>query len=676
MSELVPPIAKKAPTTLEHFGDKRIDDYYWLRDRHDPDVLAYLEAENRFTLQAMKETEGLQQELYQEMLGRIQEDDADVPHPRGSFLYYNRSEKGKAYPIHCRRVSPEAPEEVLLDENELAAGYEYFSVGNFEVSPDERLVAYSVDTEGNEVYVTRVRNLETGEDFPDALQDSYYTLAWANDNRTLFFVTLDAAKRPYRVWRHELGQPRSELVFEETDERFEIEVSKSRDGRYIFIESESKVTSEIRFISADSPREDFKVVWERRQDVLYEVEAHGDEFYILTNDEAQEFRLLKVGANDPSRQNATEVLAARPGITLEGIDAFRDFLAIYERDHGVPRIRIESVPSGEIHYVSFDEPAYTLGIAPNAVFDSNRLRFTYTSLVTPSSMFEYDVETRRRELLKQIPVIGYDADQYSSERIEATARDGAAVPISLVYRKGFVANGKAPLLLYGYGSYGLRSDPVFRSERVSLLDRGFVFAIAHIRGGSDLGRAWYETGKLLTKQNTFTDFIDCAEHLIEHRYTSADRLAIQGGSAGGMLMGAVVNMRPDLFKAVVAQVPFVDMLTTCLDPTLPLTIGEYEEWGNANQEQFYRYMRSYSPYDHVKAQQYPRMLVTAGLNDPRVSYWEPAKWVAKLRAAKSDGNLLVLKTNLGAGHFGASGRYGRLKETAFITAFILKATLE
>jgi oligopeptidase B len=676
MPDQVPPTAKKVPIALQHHGDTRIDDYYWLRDRADPEVLAYLEAENRFTDEAMKDTGSLQQQLYEEMLGRIQEDDSEVPYPRGAFLYYKRSVKGKAYPIHCRRASLDTPEQILLDENELAGGHDYFSVGNFEVSPNERLVAYSVDTEGDETYVTHIRDLSTGGDLPDALENSYYTLAWANDNRTLFFVTLDHAKRPYQVWRHELGQPSSELVFEETDERFEIEIYKSRDARYIFIESESKATSEVRFISADSPRQPFKAVWPRRQDILYEVEAGEDDLYILTNDGAPEFRLLKVSAHDTRQQSVMEVLPARPGVTLEGIDVFRDFLAIYERDHGLPRIRIQSLVTGDVHYVQFEEPAYTLGIAPNFVFESQRLRFTYSSLVVPSSVFEYDVQTRRQELLKQTPVIGYDATQYSSERIFVTARDGAMVPVSLVYRKGFTANGESPLLLYGYGSYGLRSDPAFRSERVSLLDRGFVFALAHIRGGADLGRGWYDSGKLLGKKNTFTDFIDCAEHLIQRNYTSPVRLVAQGGSAGGMLMGVVVNMRPELFKCVVAQVPFVDMLTTCLDPTLPLTIGEYEEWGNANDEQFYRYMKSYSPYDNVEAKPYPRMLVTAGLNDPRVSYWEPAKWVAKLRALKTDHHLLLLKTNLGAGHFGASGRYARLKEAAFVTAFVLKATLE
>ena len=672
MPDVSPPIAKVIAKQLICHGDVRVDNYYWLRDRNNPEVLAYLEAENRYTEHAMEPLKELQEKLYDEMLGRIREDDSSVPFPVGSFLYYKRTEKGKAYPIHCRQL-PDGPEQVILDENELASGHEFFSLGNLEVSPNEELLAYSTDMEGDEVYVTQIKDLPSGRVLPDSIENTYYGLVWANDNEHLFYVTLDDAKRPYRVWRHRLGKAEGELVFEETDERFEVELYKSRDHRYLFLQSESKVTSEVRFLNANTPESDFQIVWPRRQNVLYDVEAHGDDFYVQTNDEAEEFRILLVSAQNPQRETAKEFLAMRTGVTIEGVDAFRDFLVVHERNAGLPAIRIQSLPTSDVHYIRFDEPAYTLGGAPNEVFDTDTLRFTYTSLVTPESVFDYNMRTQGRELRKQTEIIGYDPREYSSERILATAADGTAVPISLVYKNGFVRDGQAPLLLYGYGSYGIRSEPEFSSERVSLLDRGFVYAIAHIRGGGDLGRAWYNSGKLLPKKNTFTDFITCAEHLIAQRYTSKEKLAIHGGSAGGMLIGAVTNMRPDLFHTVTVRVPFVDTLTTCLDPTLPLTIGEYEEWGNPENEAYYRYIKSYSPYDNVKPGAYPHMLITTGLSDPRVSYWEPAKWTAKLRAARMDRNLHLLKTNMDAGHFGASGRYGRFKETAFNYAFIVKS---
>jgi oligopeptidase B len=675
MSELSPPQAKIVATPLTHHNDTRIDDYYWLRERTNPDTLAYLEAENTYTKYVMGSTEQLQKTLYDEMLGHIEEDDSEPPYPRGSFLYYKRTEKGKPYAFHCRKKNDSASEEILLNENVLAEGHRFFALGNFAISPGENLLAYSTDTDGDEIFVTRIRDLAAGSDLPDRIEGTYYSLAWTADNNAFYYVTLDEAKRPYRVWCHRLGSSDDVLVYEETDQRFELELHKSRDERYIFIRSESKVTSEFRFAPAATPLSPFQIVWPRRQDVLYEVEARADEFYILTNWNAQEFRLMLCSAQSPGLESAVEILGARPGITLEAVDAFRSFLAIHERDNGLPRLRIHDLTSGEAHYITFDEPAFTLGGAPNEVFDTNFLRFTYTSLVTPDSVYEYNVRSRERSLLKQTPVPNYEPSEYVSERIFATARDGVRVPISLVYRNGFAANGQSPLLLYGYGSYGIRSNPAFRSERLVLLDRGLAFAIAHIRGGSDLGRAWYDNGKLLKKQNTFTDFVNCAEYLVNNGYTSSEKLAIQGGSAGGMLIGAVLNMRPDLFHSAVAMVPFVDTLTTCLDPTLPLTVGEYEEWGNANEPEFYSYIKSYCPYDNVRAMRYPHMLITAGLNDPRVSYWEPAKWTAKLRSVKLDGNLLLLKTNMEAGHFGASGRYSRLKELAFIYAFILK-TLE
>lgn len=670
--DVSPPVASVIPKQLICHSDVRVDNYYWLRERDNPEVIAYLEAENRYTEQIMEPFKELQQEFYEEMLGRIQEDDSSAPFPLGSFLYYTRTEKGKAYPIHCRRLA-NGPEQIILDENELALKHEFFSIGNFEVSPNEQLLAYSANTEGDEIYVTRIKDLSSGQVLPDNIGNSYYGLVWASDSRHLFYVTLDEAKRPYRAWRHRLGETEDELIFEESDERFEVDLHRSRDRRYLFIQSESKVTSEAHFLDANTPTGRFQVVWPRRQNVLYDVESHGDDFYVHTNDEAEEFRILLVSAQNPRRETATEFLGTRKGVTIEGIDAFREFLVVHERKVGLPAIRIQSLASGDVHYIRFDEAAYTLGGAPNEVFDTDTLRFTYTSLGAPESVFDYNMRTHDRELRKQAEVIGYDARNYSSERILAAAEDGTAVPISLVYKKGFIRDGSAPLLLYGYGSYGIRSEPEFRSERVSLLDRGLVYAIAHIRGGGDLGRSWYNSGKLLKKKNTFTDFVACAEHLIAEGYTSKEKLAIQGGSAGGMLVGAVMNIRPDLFHTVVVRVPFVDTLTTCLDPTLPLTIGEYEEWGNPEDETFYHYIKSYSPYDNVKPGPYPHMLITAGLSDPRVSYWEPAKWTAKLRAVRTDRNLHLLKTNMEAGHFGASGRYGRLKETAFNYAFIVRS---
>lgn len=671
MQKTAPPKAKIVPTLLTHHGDTRVDNYYWLRDRSDPDVIAYLEAENAYTEQAMGGVTPLRESLYAEMLGHIQEDDAEPPFPREQFFYHKRMQQGRPYAMHCRKAALDAEEEIILDENELASGHEFFSLGNFELDRMERLLAYSTDTQGDEIYVTKIRDLNTGKDLEDRIEGTYYSLVWTHHSSALYYITLDAAKRPFRVWRHTLGSAEDVLVFEEADQRFEVDLYKSRDHRYIFIRSESKVTSEIRFARTDENDPEFHVVWPRRQDVLYEVESRHDELYILTNDEAKEFRLLVAPAANPDRAFAREILPMRPGVTLESVKAFESFLAVFERHEGLPRIRIHDVRTGEAHYIAFDEPAFTLGGSHNELFDTNTLRFAYASLVTPWSIFEYNVNSRERSLLKQTPVPGYTASEYVSERVFATARDGVRVPISLVYRKGFAANGEHPMLLYGYGSYGLRSDPTFRSERLSLLDRGFAFAIAHIRGGSDLGRAWYDDGKLLKKRNTFTDFIDCANYLVENRYTSREKLVIQGGSAGGMLMGAVMNEAPDLCRAVVAMVPFVDTLTTCLDPTLPLTIGEYEEWGDPKLPEYYEYIKAYSPLDNVHAAHYPQILITAGLNDPRVSYWEPAKWTAKLRAMKQDENLLLLKTNMGAGHFGVSGRYAHLKELAFIYSFML-----
>ena len=670
-----PPVAKIVPVPSTTLGETRIDDYSWLRDRKNPDTIKYLEAENEYTKAEMKHTEELQGKLYSEILGRIMQTDLSVPTKRGEYFYYTRTEEGKQYAIYCRKHgSLDAKEEVLLDGNQMAEGKKYFRVGNFAPSPNHKLLAYSVDYEGDETYTIHVKDLTTGKLLADEIPNTYYSLEWANDNATFFYTILDAAKRPYKVYRHSLGVKKNTLVCHETDERFTVELEKTRSRAYVLINIGSSLTSEVRYISADRPKGRFAILLPRVQETEYDVTHHGDSWFIRTNDAAKTFRLIEAPVKDPSRANWKEVMAARPDATVESVTAFKDELVTEERDRGLMKIRIQHFATGNAHYIEFAEPVYTANLGSNPEYDTKLLRFSYTSLVTPDSVFDYNMDTRERELKKQQPVLGgYDPAKYQSERIYATAPDGVKIPISVVYKKGFVQNGKAPMLLYGYGAYGISMDPGFSSDRLSLLDRGFVYAIAHIRGGGDLGKPWHEDGRILKKKNTFTDFVTCADYLIAEKYTSPARLAIMGGSAGGLLMGAVTNMRPDLFAAVVAKVPFVDVLNTMLDASLPLTVGEYEEWGNPNEKQYYDYIKSYAPYENVAAKGYPAMLVTAGLNDPRVSYWEPAKWAAKLRAMKKDHHLLLLKTNMGSGHFGSSGRYEYIKETAFDYAFILNA---
>ena len=636
-------------------------------------MISYLEAENRYTEELMAPAQSLRESLYLEILGRIQETDVSAPVKRDEYFYYTRTEEGKAYSIQCRKHgSLDAPEEILLDANVLAAGQKYFRLGNFAVSPDHRLLAYSTDLEGDEAYTIQVKNLETGDLLPDRIPNTYYTLEWANDNRTFFYTVLDETKRPYRALRHGLGETSDTLVYEEQDGRFALGLGKTRSRRFLFIELSSPLTSEVRYLEAADASGEFRVMLPRRQGVEYDASHHGEYFYIRTNDQAKNFRLMRTSVAAPLSENWHEVIPARAEVTIEGVDSFEDHLVVYERERGLEKICIRDGLGTFLHYIEFPEPVYTVNASGNAEYKTNLLRFNYTSLVTPMSVFDYNVRTRERELKKQYEVRGgYDASQYQSERIFAKASDGVEVPISLVYRKGFECNGRSPLLLYGYGAYGHSIDPRFSSDRLSLLDRGFVFAIAHIRGGAELGEVWHDAGRLLQKKNTFSDFIACAEHLIAARYTSSDRLAIMGGSAGGLLMGAVLNARPELFHAAIAKVPFVDTLNTMLDPTLPLTISEYEEWGNPEDQEYYNYIRSYSPYDNVAAREYPTLLATAGLNDPRVSYWEPAKWVAKLRTMKTDSNVLLLKTDLESGHFGPSGRYEGIKEVAFDYAFLL-----
>ena len=664
------PLAPKIPHIRNIHEDTVVDNWFWLRDRQHPETIPYLEAENRYMEEMTKASKPLEDQLYSEMLGRIQEDDTSCPWLAGNFEYYSRTERGKQYQIFCRR-EPGGPEEVMLDCNEVAQGHDYFSLAFEYVSPDGAILAFAINTDGSEVYTLRFKNLLTGQILPGEIAGVYYSAAWDANGRAFFYTTLDQIKRPHRLWRHEVGSGAADkLVFEEPDERFNVSVDRSRSGRFLFVTAASHTTTEARLIDAHNSAGELRLVRARRQDVEYFLENQGDWLYMRTNEGGKNFRLLRAPVTEPSEW--AEVIPHRADVTLERMEAFQDHLVLMERAEGLKRLRIVESAGGAEHYVSFEEPVYTLFRDRNEQYATTKFRFVYASLTSPPSVFDYEMNSRDRELKKRYPVLGgYDPNNYVSNRVFARSHDGTLVPISLVRRRDFDRTAPAPLYLYGYGSYGIVTEPSFSSERVSLLDRGFIFAIAHVRGSGDMGRFWYEDGKLLKKKNTFLDFIACAEHLIANDYTAPDRLLIAGGSAGGLLMGAVANLRPDLFRAIVAHVPFVDVINTMLDPTLPLTLTEYEEWGNPNEREFYEYMRSYAPYENVRAADYPNMLVTAGLNDPRVPYWEPAKWVAKLRDLKTDRNTIILKTNMGAGHGGPSGRYEKLREKAFEYAFAI-----
>ena len=675
-----PPVAPRITNTTEIHDVVLEDDYYWLRERENPAVLAYLEAENAYTEAVMAHTADLQETLFQEMIGRIQETDLSVPYRHDDFWYYSRTVEGEEYSIFCRkRGSLDADEEILLDRNALAEGSDYFDAGIVEISPDHQILAYGVDTDGSEQFTVYFKDLATAEVAPETLEGVSYSFVWGNDNQTVFFTTEDETHRPYRLHRYRLGDApdTAEVIYQEDDDAYYLDVSKTRSEQFIVIGLDSAMTSERWVLDADSPDGEFQMVEPRQHGIEYEIEHSGDHFLITTNasdveDRAVNFRLVQAPVETPDRSNWTELLPHRPDVQLVGVDAFAGFLAIYERESGLLKVRIQETASGNEHYVAFPEPVYSVSPSANVEFETASLRITYQSLVTPRSVFDYHLEGRQLELLKETPVLGgFDRTEYATERVFATAEDGTQVPISLVYRNDTALDGSSPMLLIGYGSYGYPYDPYFSSNRISVLDRGVVYGIAHIRGGGEMGRPWYEDGKLLNKRNTFTDFISCAEHLIHEGYTSSDRLAIAGGSAGGLLMGAVMNMRPDLFAVVVADVPFVDVINTMLDESIPLTVIEWEEWGNPNELEYFEYMMSYSPYDNVEATDYPHTMVTAGLNDPRVQYWEPAKWTARMRSLRTDDNTLILRTNMGAGHFGASGRYGRLRELAFEYAFIL-----
>ena len=669
---VTPPVARRVPKIDLVHGDRREDDYFWLRDKADPAVAAHLEAENAYADAYMKPTEPLQESLYEEMLGRIQETDLSVPYRDGRYFYYSRTEEGKQYPILCRKEeSLDAPEEVTLDLNQLAEGLKFFSLGAYHVSDDGNLLAYSTDISGSRDYTLYVKDLRSQRLLPVQIEKTG-SVAWAADDKSFFYTVEDHAKRPYRLYRHVLGEPADELVYEENDELFRIWAGRSRSKAYLFLASGSHTTTEVRYLNASRPREAWTLVAAREHEHEYDLDHHGDLFYIRTNRGGRNFRLVAAPVSDPAPANWKEVVPHRPDVMLEGVELFARHYVLLERAGGLPRLTVTDFRSGQSHTVAFPEPAYSAVPGANPEFDTTVFRYSYESLVTPRSIYDYDMETRTSLLRKETPVLGgYERDRYRSERIAATAPDGVTVPISLVYRKGLERDGRHPALLTAYGSYGFPYPVGFSSNRLSLLDRGFVFAIAHVRGGGEMGKAWHDDGRMMRKRNTFTDFIAAAEHLVAEKYTSSDRLVIEGGSAGGLLMGAVTNMRPDLFKAVVSKVPFVDVVNTMLDDHLPLTAGEWEEWGDPRRKDQYDYMKTYCPYTNLAAGAYPTMLVKTSFNDSQVMYWEPAKYVAKLRTLKTDVNPLVLKTNMAAGHGGASGRYDYLREVAFDYAFIL-----
>ncbi|HWH76950.1 MAG TPA: S9 family peptidase [Candidatus Binatus sp.] len=668
-------MVKKIPTKLEKHGHVRVDDYYWLRERENPDVIRYLNEENDYAAKEMAHAHGFEDALFEEIKGRFKQTDMSVPYRLDDYYYYTRYEEGKEYAIYARKHgSLEAPEQIVLDVNLLAVGHEFFSVGGWAVSSAHDKIAYAVDTQGRRIHTAHVKNLITGETCADVLPTVTENLVWANDNRTLFYAKQDETTlRQFQIYRHILGSDPSEdrLVFEETDETFTAYIFKTKSKKYLMIVSAQTVSQEYRYMPADHPFGEFKIFLRRERDHEYHIDHYQDRFIIRTNSAAKNSRLMETPLDRPGREHWREIIPHRQNVYLGDFELFTEHLVVEERARGLTHIRVLPWAGGG-HYLHFEEPAYRAHIGANPEFDTATLRFEYTSMKTPLSIYDYDMKTQQRQLLKQEEVLGgFDSANYATERLHARAPDGREIPISLLYRKGLERNGQNPLLLYGYGSYGVSIDAAFASPRLSLVDRGFIFAIAHIRGGQELGRQWYDDGKLLKKRNTFNDFIACAEFLIVENFTSPEKFFAMGRSAGGLLMGAVSNLRPELFKGIVAEVPFVDVVTTMLDASIPLTTGEYDEWGNPNQKEFYDYMLSYSPYDNVERKNYPAMLITGGLHDSQVQYWEPAKWAAKLRELKTDNHRLLLKTNMEAGHGGASGRFRRHHETAFSYVFLL-----
>ncbi len=679
------PIAEKKDSVLEMHGHIRKDPYFWMRltdeqkraekpDEQTSKVISYLNAENDYKNEILKPTEVLQETLYNEIVGRIKQTDESVPYFKNGYWYYTRFEEGLDYPIYSRKKkSLDSDEEVLLNVNEMAEGFDYYSVTGLNVSPDNKILAYGVDTLSRRVYTIHFKNLETGELLQDKLINTTSGGAWANDNKTFFYTTKnEVSLLSEKIWRHTLGDSSDKLMYTEKDPSFYIGVSRMKSGKYIAIWNSSTIKTEFHLLNSDTPNGNFETFHPREDNHLYYIEHFEDKFYVRTNWNATNFRLMEVGVENTAKENWKEVISHREDALLSGIEVFKNHLVIQERSNALTQLRVINQQTKEEHYLEFDEPAYVTYSATNPEFDTELLRYGYSSLTTPRSTYDYNMNDKTRELKKQEEVVGgHNPSDYTSERFFITARDGAKVPVSVVYKNGFKKDGASPLLLYSYGSYGSSTDPWFNSSRLSLLDRGFAFAIAHIRGGQDMGRQWYEDGKMFKKINTFNDFIDCSKYLIDNKYTSSEHLYAQGGSAGGLLMGAIVNMAPELYNGVIAAVPFVDVVSTMLDESIPLTTNEFNEWGNPKNKDSYDYMLSYSPYDQVKEQGYPNLLVTTGFFDSQVQYWEPAKWVAKLRDMKTDSNYLLLDTNMEAGHGGASGRLKRNKQTALNYAFLL-----
>ena len=665
---------EKKPARLEQHGDVRVDNYFWLKERENPDVIAYLNAENAYTKEMMAPMEGMQSILFDEIKGRIKEEDETAPYKHGNYFYYKRFAEGKEYPIYARKKgSLAADEEILLDVNQLAGDADYFAVRNFDVSPDDRIAAYGVDTRGRRFYDLYFLDLDTGETLPDTIEDTTADFEWANDSQTILYGKQHPETlRSYRVFRHSLAEPEDTLVYEEEDETNYLDIGKSLSGRFFILASTQTLSTEMRYLSADSPGDEPTLFLPREDDHEYYLTDGGDRFYLMSNEGARNFRILEAPLDDTSKGAWTEVMPHRADVLITEFEVFKEFLAVTVVENGITQMEIINRATGESYRIEFDEEVYTADSDDNYEFDTPWLRYTYESLTTPESTYDFNMASKEHKLIKEEAVLGgFDRDNYQTERLFATARDGTQVPISIVYRKGMEKDGQNPLLQYGYGSYGFSMEPWFDSEILSLLDRGFMYAIAHIRGGSEMGREWYYDGRQLKKKNTFTDFIDVSKFLIEEGYTSAEHLYARGGSAGGLLMGAVANMAPELYRGMSSRVPFVDVVTTMLDEDIPLTAGEWDEWGNPAEKEFYDYMKSYSPYDNVGEMDYPNMLITTGLHDSQVQYWEPAKWVAKMRELKTDNNLLLLKTDMAAGHSGKTGRFKQIEESALYYAFFL-----
>ncbi len=669
------PKAKKIAKALSIHGDTRIDNYYWLNDKEDQNVIDYLNAENAYREGVMAHTTDFQASLFKEIVGRIKQTDMSVPYKKDGYFYFTRYEEGKEYPIHARKKETlEAQEEIMLNVNELAKDFDYYAVGGTSVSTNNQLLAFGEDTVSRRIYTLRFKNLATGEYLTDRIENTTGSAIWANDNKTIFYTRKDESLRPFKIFKHKLGTPASEDVeiYHEADETFRTGIYKTKSKKYLVIVAAMTISTEYRILEADNPDGEFRIFQKREDKHEYSIDHFEDKFYVHTNLDAKNFRLMETSELATTKENWTEIIPNRSDVLLEGMDIFKDYLVLSERINGISQIRIKPWAGTAEHYIDFGQEAFMASTSTNYVLDTDIVRVGFTSMTTPNSYFDYNMVTKELTLLKQQEVLGdFDSNNYKSERQFVTARDGVKVPVSIVYRKGFKRNGKSPLMLYAYGSYGHSMEPYFSSVRLSLLDRGFVYAIAHIRGGEEMGRHWYDDGKMLKKKNTFNDFIDCAEFLLAKNYTRQKRLFAMGGSAGGLLMGVIINQRPELWKGVIAAVPFVDVVTTMLDETIPLTTGEFNEWGNPKNKEYYDYIKSYSPYDNVTAQAYPNLLVTTGLHDSQVQYWEPAKWVAKLRELRRGKKQLLLYTNMKTGHGGASGRFERFKETAMEYAFIL-----